>query len=148
MNTKQKNSFYNAVMNSKSTSVNESENVGGYFIWYSNMEDVSTDDMSDDEIEAYREGWKVSGPYKSKAEAFKAMKRQANNDILDYWFCYEDQYFRDNDADPEGPSDETKLEYMKDFSDYSESADKITFGSEDFGVNTMVYEIKTEDEIL
>ena len=141
MNTKQKNEFYNAVMNSKSASVNESENTGKYITWYSNMEDVGTDDMTDNEIESYREGWQLNGSYKTKKEAFNAIKKQSDDDILDYWFYYEDQYCWEHDDDPD-PSDETKLEYMKNLSHYSVSANRITFGSEEYGVNTMVYEIK------
>lgn len=147
MNTKQKNEFYNAVMNNVTTSANESKKVEEYFTWYSNMEDVYTGDMTQDEIHAYRVGWKLSGPYKTKAEAFDAIKEQSDKDILEYWDFYKDQYFDDHKRAKAMPSDKKKLEYMKSVSNYSVDEDGIVFGSEDFGINEMVYNVKTQDEI-
>lgn len=147
MNTKQKNEFYNAVMNSNSTYVNESKKCEEYFTWYSNMEDVYTGDMTPQEIHAYRVGWKLGGPYKTKEEAFNAIKEKSDNDILEYWCFYEDQYFDDYNRRKAMPSDKTKLEYMKSVSNYSIDEYGIVFGSEDFGINEMVYNVKTQDEI-
>lgn len=147
MNTKQKNEFYNAVMNNNSTSVNESNKVEEYFTWYSNMEDVYTGDMTPEEIHAYRVGWKLGGPYKTKEEAFKAIKEKSDKDILEYWVFYEDQYFDDYKRRKAMPSDKKKLEYMKSVSNYSVDDGGIVFGSEDFGINEMVYNIKTQDQI-
>lgn len=146
MNTKQKKQFYNAVMNNHSTVVNESKN-GEYFTWYSNMEDQYTGDMTEKEIHAYRVGWLLGGPYSSKEEAFNAIKEKSDNDILEYWDFYEDQYFDDYKGRKAMPSDKKKLEYMKSVSNYSVDEHGIVFGSEDFGINEMVYNVKTQDEI-
>lgn len=147
MNAKQKNEFYNAVINNNSISVNESNKVEEYFTWYSNMEDVYTGDMTPEEIHAYRVGWKLGGPYKTKEDAFDAIKEKSDNDILDYWDFYEDQYFDDNPNVTVVPSASERISYMKSVSNYSVDKCGIVFGSEDFGINEMVYNVKTQDEI-
>lgn len=131
-------------MNNNSSSINESKKHEEYFTWYSNMEDINTDDMTDEKIHAYRVGWMLGGPYKAKKEAFDTIKEHSDNDILDYWMFYEDQYFDDNENATTILSVKEKLAYMKSVSNYSIDEYSIVFGIEDFGINEMVYDVTTQ----
>lgn len=134
-------------MNTKNNVNNGSKK---FFLYYANMEEYFTGDMSDKEIYAYQLGFKLNGSFNTREEAFKALLEKSDNDILEYWDFYEDDYKDDHKRKKKEPTRKEKLDYMKSQSDYycNEYNDfHIEFGSEDYGVNTMSYDVFTEDEI-
>ena len=155
--------LYEKIMQNVSKQVKKAlnESVGEYYVWFANREDGETDDMSYSEIETYRLGWLVGGPY-TLEQAIEAMKKAVKNEVTDdyYFYAIEDQWYEDYaeehmddddyvEPDPDKLTNDELFKLIKKYSyKFVTSRDKkhVTFRIHD-EANTMEWMILTQEEI-
>lgn len=122
------------------------ENVNEYYIWYANQEDGETHDMTYEEINSYRLGWQVAGPYDLNT-AKREIINIAESSLLDIFWEIEDEIY-DEDEETE-LTDEEKIECVKNSGNFYISTDGkyISFGELNSDFNTMEWMILTKEEI-
>lgn len=137
--------LYESIMKDVAKTVKKhlNENVNEYYIWYANLEDGETHDMTYEEIMSYRLGWKVAGPYDLNT-AKREIINIAEKSLLDEFWIIEDEVYDEL-------TDQEKIDYVKNSGNFYISPDGkyISFGelNDNSDYNTMEWMILTKEEI-
>ena len=149
-----KRALYESIMKDVAKVVKRhlNEKAGEFYVWYANQEEGATHDLSEEEINSYRLGWQVAGPFISVEQAKAIMLKTIDEELLDSWWEVEDYWYEDQeDDDVEEPTDEEKLAFIKNYGSFVVSSDGkyayYTQQPENYDYNTMEWYILTPEEI-
>ena len=142
--------LYDSIMSDVAKTIKRhlNENVNEYYIWYANQEDGKTHDMTYEEINSYRLGWQVAGPYDLNTAKREIINIAEKSLLNEFWIIENEVY---DEYEETELTDKEKINYVKNSGNFYISRDGkyISFGelNDDSDYNTMEWMILTKEEI-